>query len=56
MNTSSNISEYVSKYKPQDKEAFVNVVEYDPNDFKQNHTQNVEYTENYPEDQAALSL
>ena len=36
--------------------SFVSLVEYDPNDFKHNHTQNAEYTENYSEGQAALSL
>ena len=51
-----NISEYVSEYKPQDKEAFVNIVEYDPSDFKHAHNKTVESTENYPEGQAALSL
>ena len=43
-----------SEYNQEYPNLFVNIVEYDPKDFKHNQTD--EYTENYSEGQPAMSL
>ena len=46
-----------SEYDQEYPNLFVNIVEYDPSDFKHTHNKNVDYTaEHYSDGQAALSL
>ena len=53
----SKISEVdTSEYDQEYPNLFVNIVEYDPSDFKHNQNNSIEYANNYPGGQAVLSL